>query len=90
MSEITFVLIFIFVLILIAVYLGHKYIVIMETQLKEVEQKNSMMSLYMISKGVYDDFVKSSYNTSSVHSAGTEADTTNSTKDNTNAKNECI
>ena len=84
MSEITFVLIFILILILIAVYLGYKYIVMMETQLKEAEQKNSMMSLYMISKGVYDDFVKSRYNTSSVYSAVTEADNTNSTKDNTN------
>lgn len=84
MSEITFVLIFILVLILIAVYLGHKYIVIMETQLKEAEQKNSVMSLYMISKGVYDDFVKSRYNTSSVYSADTETVNSNSTKDNTN------
>lgn len=87
MSEITFVLIFTLVLILVAVYLGYRYIVMIETRLREVEQKNSMMALYMISKGVYDDFVKSRYNTSdfsSVHSAGTEADTTNSTKDNTN------
>ena len=84
MSEITFVLIFILVLILIAVYLGHKYIVIMETQLKEAEQKNSVMSLYMISKGVYDDFVKSRYNKSSVYSADTETVNSNSTKDNTN------
>lgn len=81
MSEITFVLIFILVLILIAVYLGHKYIVIMETQLKEAEQKNSSMSLYIISKGVYDDFVKSRYNTSSVYSADTETVNTNSTKE---------
>lgn len=84
MSEITFVLIFILVLILIAVYLGHKYIVMIETQLKEAEQKNSMMSLYMISKDVYDDFVKSRYNTSSVYSADTETVNSNSTKDNTN------
>ena len=87
MSEITFVLIFILILILVAVYLGYRYMVMMETKLKEAEQKNSMMALYMISKGVYDDFAKSRYNTlnfSSVHSAGTEADTTNSTKDNTN------
>lgn len=84
MSEITFVLIFILILILVAVYLGYKYIVMMETQLKEAEQKNSMMALYMISKGVYDDFVKSRYNTSSVFSADTETVDSNSTKDNTN------
>lgn len=87
MSEITFVLIFILILIIVAVYLGYRYMVMMETQLKEAEQKNSMMSLYMISKGVYDDFVKSRYNTSdfsSVHSADTETDNSNSTKDNTN------
>lgn len=88
MSEITCVLIFLLILVLIAVYLGYKYMVMMETQLKEAEQKNSMMALYMISKGVYDDFKLSRYNTldfSSVHSAGTEAYTSNSTKDNTNA-----
>ena len=87
MSEITFVLIFTLILILVAVYLGYRYMVMIETRLKEVEQKNLMMALHMISKGVYADFIKSRYNTSdfsSVHSAGTEADTTNSTKDNTN------
>lgn len=85
MSEITIVLIFILILILIAVYLGYRYMVMMETKLKEAEQKNSMMALYMISKGVYDDFVKSRYNTldfSSVHGAGTDTVTSNSTKDN--------
>ena len=85
MSEITFVLIFILILVLVAIYLGYRYMVMMETQLKEAEQKNSMMSLYMISKGVYDDFKHSRYNTqdfSSVNGAVTETVNSNSTKDN--------
>ena len=88
MSEITFVLIFILVLILIAVYLGHKYIVIMETQLKEAEQKNSMMSLFLIKKDLYAEYItwKNTYKAtdflSDVNAAISEKNNTNSTKDN--------
>lgn len=88
MSEITFVLIFTLILILVADYLGYRYMVMIETRLKEVEQKNLMMSLFLIKKDLYAEYItwKNTYKAtdflSDVNAAISEKNNTNSRKDN--------
>lgn len=89
MSEITCVLIFILIAIIVVIYLGYRYIEMTDKQLEERSTKNKMMTLFLLNKNLYAEYItwKNEYTATeflSDISANTEKNDNNSTKDNTN------